>query len=586
MSKTKYGPCAVPGWERKLKAGKSILPDPKRLPFWSQAAGDAGWSLFSDFRLTDVAGAPKVGPISPPWLQGLVKYWLGAQDPATGARSVQEMLLLTSKKSTKTSSMALLTLAQFVSTRKPNSQAIIIAPTLNVADMAFRLIQGAIESTPGLKECYKILEANKEVKDVRPGWNTQLKVAAADLGVLVGTKAEFIMLDEIHVLAAKNGAQYLMEHVRGARAAQPSASCIICTTHPHEPQPGLWEEMLGAYRNIRDNESQTRRLFVSYEFPESFYAKKKYLDPKHWHMVNPSIGYSTTLEDMVDDHKAAVEEGPASAASFANQRLNVDPAQIQTPNNWSGAESWDNSLHEDPTLGDPTIRGLDALLRYSEAVVVGIDGGGLYDFLSLYVIGREPNRERWLGWGHSWLHEGVRERRPAFWDVAQRFVALGEVSVVDYSKTAPWSKRSINLHEMSQLVSYIHASGRMLEKGAVGIDPGGLPVLADSLHDPTMAMPLPAHKVMRIPQGTALAPTIEGLGQRVLQGNFVHGGQRIMSWAVQNVECVPTANSFKVQKEGLSEKKKIDPFIAMACAARLLEVSPASIVGINIKRAA
>lgn len=586
MPQSKYGPCAVPGWARKLQQGKSILPDPRRLPFWHESQADAGWGMFGGFKLTDVPGAPEVGPISPPWIRDLVRYWMGCADPKTGARSVQEMLLLTSKKSTKTSSMALLTLAQFVSTRKPNSQAIIVAPTLNVADMAFRLIQGAIETTPGLKECYKILEANKEVKDVRPGWNTQLKVAAADLGVLVGTKAEFIMLDEVHVLAAKNGAQYLMEHVRGARAAQPSASCIICTTHPHEPQPGLWEEMLGAYRKIRDNESDTRRLFVSYEFPKSFYKPKKYLKPKYWHMVNPSIGYSTHLEDMISDRNAAVDEGPASVQSFDNQRLNVDPAEVATMSTWSGTDSWDEAIHEDPSLGDPTIKGLNALLRYSEVVVIGIDGGGLYDLLSLYVIGREPNRERWLGWGHSWIHEGVKHKRPAFWDVAQRFEALGELTVVDYGKVVPGTKRSINLWELSQLVSYIHASGRMLEKGSVGIDPGGLPVLADCLHDPTMALPLPAHKVLRIPQGTALAPTIEGLGQRVLQGNFVHGGQRIMSWAVRNVQCIPTANSFKVEKASGDEKRKIDPFIAMANAARLLEVSPAGIMGLTIKRAA
>lgn len=585
MRKKPY-PCEVRGWDRKIARGESILPPLKQLPFASPEAGQAGWELFADFRLTTVPGAPHVGDVTGDWLKELVTYWMAAQDPATGHRSVQEMLLLVSKKNTKTTSMALLTLAQFVTTRRRNCQALIIAPTIPVADTAFRTIVGAVETTEGLNRCYKVLPSSREIKDLRNGWHTQLKVAAADLSVLVGTTAQFIMLDEVHVLLEQNGAEFLMEHVRGARVGQPDASCIMCTTHAHEIPSGTWKSELKAYRDIRDGRIDQPRLFVAYEFPDKMVEKGKHLDPENFFVTNPNMGITVDLERMKKDLEFEQAKGPHAESGWRQQFTNLDPKHNNPPNAWSGARYWLDAIDEDPNLGDPSVRGLDALLRRCENVVIGIDGGGMYDLLSLYVIGREAARGRWLGWGHSWAHVGLKDTYPTIWERIKGFVNDGEVSLVDYASVlSPDHPRSINLHQMALLCSYIHSSGLFLPKGSVGIDEMKMGLLADALHDFNLPCPIPYHQVCKVPQGPKMALTADMMGLRVAQGHFLHGNQGLMHWAVNNIIQEPKGNSFIIQKQNLEQDAKIDPAVAMFIAARLFEASPDGIFQINIKRA-
>ncbi|HBC1013533.1 TPA: terminase large subunit, partial [Escherichia coli] len=72
----------------------------------------------------------------------------------------------------------------------------------------------------------------------------------------------------------------------------------------------------------------------------------------------------------------------------------------------------------------------DEILRRSEVVTVGIDGGGLDDLLGLYVIGRDRETREWLGWGHAWAHETAVERRKSEASRFQDFVACGDMTIV------------------------------------------------------------------------------------------------------------------------------------------------------------
>ena len=58
---------------------------------------------------------------------------------------------------------------------------------------------------------------------------------------------------------------------------------------------------------------------------------------------------------------------------------------------WAGARIWSRGV-------DETLRSLDELLRRSDVVCIGLDGGGLDDLLGVGVIGRERGTKRWLGW--------------------------------------------------------------------------------------------------------------------------------------------------------------------------------------------
>lgn len=572
------GPCAVPNWAEMTAKGVCPLPSLDQLPFYSPAAGEEGWKTYSSFRFTDIPGAPRVGDISAPWVEALVRYWFAAQDPTTGARAVPEMFLLTAKKATKTSIFALLLLAQFVMTKRRNAQALLFAPRINVADLAFRLIVGAVDTTPGLRDRFTVAPAERALKDKRTdqGWRTQLKVVSADLSVLAGTTAQYIMIDEMHLFEKMTGAEHMMEHVRGARSGRPDSSAIICSTHPHLIAQGIWPGELDAYRRIRDNKLKTPHLMVSYEFPEAMLKRKEHLDPKNWHMVNPNIGYSATLDWMQENRAFYEAKGPDSLSGWDNQFLNVDPHYNNPPNAWPGARYWDGAIDKDKRLGRPDAEGLNALLERCEICVIGIDGGGMYDLLSLYVIGREHDRGVWLGWGHSWCHKGMEQSHPAVWKRLKRFASIGELSVVDYCVSLDGKNdKTLNLDEMSRLVSYINSTGKLIPKGGVGVDEGGMPTLADSLHSLSLPCPVSHDQVERVKQGAALNPVHDGMATRVATRTFRHGGQQLMKWAVQNVvrEDHGKDNYIIVKRREVTHAK-IDPFIAMANAARMLYNSP------------
>lgn len=61
---------------------------------------------------------------------------------------------------------------------------------------------------------------------------------------------------------------------------------------------------------------------------------------------------------------------------------------------------------------DESLRNLDTLIERSNLLTIGVDAGGLDDFMSIAVIGREQGTDKWLHWGKSWVHGKIFEKRP------------------------------------------------------------------------------------------------------------------------------------------------------------------------------
>src|SRR5690606_7715381 len=119
--------------------------------------------------------------------------------------------------------------------------------------------------------------------------------------------------------------------------------------------------------------------------------------------------------------------GAEQVALLASQHFNVEIGMNLRANRWPGADHWEAA--EDEELASlPHKDALTALLKRSEVVVAGIDGGGLDDLFGFTVLGREPGEieveieteegttelrrmKRWLSWSHAWCHRGVLLRR-------------------------------------------------------------------------------------------------------------------------------------------------------------------------------
>lgn len=570
------GPCYVPNWSRKVMAGESILPDPRRLEHYSAAMGEMGWRLMGGFRIP-IPGRPLLRDSCLPWMEEFAKYWLGALDPETRDRSVPECVFTCSKKNMKSSFLSLVTLTQWITSERPASRGIIMAPTKDVADIGFAMCVSAIESTEGLSERYKIIPAQKTIRDLRPGSSARFRIVAADLDSLMGDISEFMFIDELHGLSKQGGIRFVMEHVRGARSGQASASAIIASTHAHQPDGGVWAEELEVYRKIRDGYLPYPRLFVSYEWPEKAVKEKAYMEPGNWPATNPSWGLTVTPKEMNEAFGLAVAKGPAALASFLNQRTNLHPEANTPPTAWPGARYWSDALDPDPILRDPTHVGLDRLIDISEAVVIGIDAGGMHDALAVQVIGRDAGKGVWRTWGHAWIHAGLRDSHPGVFAKMSRFIERGEMTVLDYAVKSEEGRRSIYLEELGQMMSYINirAHGKLGRVDSVGVDRGGLEELADAIQAPHLEAPLSDHQINTVIQGKSLAGTYNALATRVATGDFKHNGSAWLEWCVRNAVMKPSGNAFVIEKDQVSDQThKIDGLVALVCAAKMLGASP------------
>jgi phage terminase large subunit-like protein len=375
-----------------------------------------------------------------------------------------------------------------------------------------------------------------------------LKIKSFDPKVVTGTKPSGVLVDELHTVP-QNEADRVIGQLRGGLISQPEAFLAFITTQSERPPSGVFRAELMKARAIRDGRLQGSMLPVLYEFPEGV----DWRDPANWHMVTPNNGLSITVDRLVPDYEAAVEAGEEELRRWASQHLNVEIGLALRSDRWVGADYWEQQ-------GDPALT-LDAILERSEVVVVGVDGGGLDDLLSMAVVGRDKDTREWLSWTHSWAHELVLERRKAETGLLRDFERDGDLTVVSDMRDA--------FADLAARVADIDATGKL---ATVGLDPMGVGLIVDAL----AAEGIEGNdRVVGVSQGYKLQGAIKSTEVKLASGEFSHGGQRIMNWAVGNAKIEPKGNAIVITKQAAGSAK-IDPLLATFNAVALMAMNPAA----------
>ena len=103
-------------------------------------------------------------------------------------------------------------------------------------------------------------------------------------------------------------------------------------------------------------------------------------------MVMPNLGRSVQLDSLVADWQTEQTKNDQAIRIWASQHLNIEMGLGMKTDGWPGAEFWAAAVDETLTL--------DTLIARSEAIVIGVDGGGLDDLFGLVGSGpREGNQE-------------------------------------------------------------------------------------------------------------------------------------------------------------------------------------------------
>jgi len=535
---------ALPDWERRIVARESLIPFAPLYP--TEAA--AALAVLDQFRVVDVAGSPTFGEISRPWLREFVSSVFGAYDHEEGRRLVREWLLLISKKNTKSTSAGLIMLAFLVLNWRQAGEFGILAPTVEVANNAFKPAADAIKADEDLTALFHVQDHIRKI--THRTTKATLQVVAADSETVAGKKWIVTLIDELWLFGKNPHAEDMLREATGGLASRPEGCVIWLTTQSNDPPAGVFKQKLDYARGVRDGRIVDKQFCpVLYEFPPAMIRAGEHRKPENFYITNPNLGASVDEDFLRREFAKASEAGEESLRGFMAKHLNVEIGLALMSNRWAGADYWE----QQGTAG----LSLPELLNRCEIVDIGLDGGGLDDLFGVSVLGREKVTGNWLTWACAYAHPAVLERRKSEAARMADFAADGDLIMVQHGE---------DIAAVCAIVQQVVNSG-LLDK--IGVDPAGIGAVLDALED----LGIEKDKIVGVSQGWRLNGAIKTTERKLAEGTLFHGATRLMAWCVGNAKVEPKGNAISITKQA-SGTAKIDPLMALFNAVSLMALNP------------
>ena len=536
---------ACPDWEDRVVGRRSLIPFAPLFP--GEAA--AALAVMDQLRVVDMPGGPTFGEISRPWVREFVASVFGAYDPDGGRRLVREWLLLISKKNTKSTTAGLLMLTFLIRNWRQAGEFGILAPTVEVANNAFKPAADAVKADEELSALFHVQDHIRTITHRET--KATLQVVAADSETVAGKKWIVTLIDELWLFGKKAHAEDMLREATGGLASRPEGCVIWLSTQSNDPPAGVFRQKLQYARGVRDGRIVDKQFCpVLYEFPDRMIKSGAHRDPTQFYITNPNLGASVDVEFIEREFAKAQEAGEESVRGFLAKHLNVEIGLALMSDRWAGADFWERQGTAGLTL--------DEVIRRSEVLAVGIDGGGLDDLLGLAVLGRDAQTHDWLVWTHAGAHPSVMERRKSEAARFADFARDGDLTLVE--------RIGDDVDQVAAIVGRTYESGR-LDK--IGVDPHGIGGILDVL----VASGVPAEQISGVSQGWKLTGAIKTTERRLAEGALHHGDSRLMAWCVGNAKVEPKGNAVMITKQA-SGFAKIDPLMALFDAVALMSLNP------------
>ena len=508
--------------------------------------------VFGALRMVDATGSPLMRDACEPWVMDLVAALFGAYDPDRQRRLITSYFLMVSKKNGKSTIAAGVMLTALILNLRPSGEFIILAPTKEAADNAYKPIRDMINANAELEARFHEQGHLRTVTD-RLNQAT-LKVVAADSATVTGKKAIGVFIDELWEFGKQAKAAAMLTEATGGLASRPEGFIFYCTTQSDAPPSGVFNDKLSYARKVRDGLVVDKRFLpVIYEFPQWMLNKGMHKDLANAYITNPNWGVSVDQEVIEQKYHEAKETGEGALRDFWAKHLNVEIGLNLRSDRWMGAEFWEAQSSAIVTF--------EYLLDHSEVITAGIDGGGMDDLLGTAFVGREKGSSRWLLCNHAWIHPVALDRRKQEAPRYHDFEADGDLTIIealpdDVSQIAAMVKRACDAELLA----------------AVGLDPEKThKVMFQALIDAGIDEKI----IFGISQGWKLIGAIVLTERKLAEGQLAHGGTRLMNWCVGNARIEPRGNAALITKQA-SGNAKIDPLMATFNAVSLMALNPES----------
>lgn len=535
---------SLPDWEERIVSGKSMIPV---APLFPDVAADA-MDVFGALRMVDADGSPLMSEACLPWVNELVAALFGSYDPEKKRRLITNYFLMVSKKNGKSMIAAGVMLTALIINTRASGEFIILAPTKEAAENAYKPIRDMILADEELSARFHEQQHIKTVTDRLN--NSTLKVVAADSATVTGKKAIGVFIDELHEFGKSEKAASMLVEATGGITSRPEGFIFYCTTQSSEPPAGVFRDKLKYARKVRDGSVVDKRFLpVIYEFPESMIIEKAYENLDNAYITNPNWNVSVDAEVITQKIQEATETGEHAVRDIRAKHLNVEIGMNLRSDRWAGADYWQKQEKSGITL--------EKLIELCEVIDLGIDGGGLDDLLGLSAVGRTPDGE-WIEWARAWAHPSVFERRK---DIASRledFARDGDLILVE--------NIGDDVVQVANLCFQVYEAG-LLDK--IGCDPSGLGMIVEAI----VAAGVPEELIIGISQGWKMTGAIKTMERKLAEKSLFVADQPLMRWCVSNAKVEPRGNAVIITKQ-TSGSAKIDPLMASFNAVTLMSLNP------------
>lgn len=534
-------------WADRLKRGQSIIPP----PLYPEQA-ELALNVFKRLKIVDAPGSPTFGEACAPWVFDLVASIFGAYNADTGRREITEWFICLPKKNSKSTIAAGIMMTALILNWRTSAEFAVVAPTIEVAGNVYAPSRDMVIKDDIIESMMQVQNHVRTITHLESG--AMLKVIAADSNTVGGKKSVGTLVEELHLFGLQANAEGMLREALGGLASRPEGFVIYLTTQSDAAPAGVFLQKLMYARGVRDGRIKDDKFVpIIYEFPDEMIAAGEHLDPLNFGVVNPNLNYSVDREFLERELTKAIEAGEESLRGFLAKHLNVEIGLGLKSNNWAGAQFWE-------AQGDSKLT-LEEILKRSDVVEIGIDGGGLDDMLGLAVMGRDSASGQWLHWGHGWIHPIALDRRKSESPRYRDFERQGDLTIV--------KNMGDDIEQLIGYVDQVESSG-LLDR--IGVDQAGIGSIVDALTDED-GPGIEIERIVGIPQGWKMVGAIKTAERKLAGGEMWHGNRPIMAWTVGNMKAEARGNALIITKQ-VSGSAKIDLGLAMLNAVSLLSMNP------------